>query len=237
MQAFVLSVNPHDDLKIVSVELPKIMLPIKGKPLLEYMILLGKNHNITDYIVNLFWLPERLSGYFGDGSSFGVKITYLPESKSLGTAGSLKKAENILSNTFFVFYADMVVNVDLSKALKFHRDKKAIATFICNDTVIKNNKLIKLDNDKIVKYVSPRSDFSDVRIAGLLILQPEIFKFILKDSKCSLEQDIFPRLIKENYPVYVYRTNEFIENISTPEKYEKVLKDIGSSGLIDQNSK
>src|SRR2546428_10357676 len=105
MKAFILSAGLGTRLRALGLHVPKVMVPIGGKPLLEHHVELFREQGITDLIVNLHYLPEMVVKHFGDGSKFGVRMTYSPEPELLGTAGAIKKMEQTLRDeTFIVFY-------------------------------------------------------------------------------------------------------------------------------------
>src|SRR3989344_735422 len=114
-QAVILCAGLGTRLRPVTDTIPKPMLPLLGKPMLEYNIEQFKKHGVTEFFFNLHYLPEVIREYFGDGSKWGVKITYNFEPKILGTAGGMKSFEDKLDDTFFLIYGDMLSLVDYSK--------------------------------------------------------------------------------------------------------------------------
>ena len=122
MKAFILAAGLGTRLRSLGLDVPKVMVPIGGKPLLEHHLELFKRQGIHEFIVNLHYLPEKITDYFGDGSKFGVSITYSHEPELLGTAGAVKKMETDLrGGSFIVFYGDNLVRVDFAPLVEFHR--------------------------------------------------------------------------------------------------------------------
>src|SRR6266478_244793 len=131
MKAFILAAGLGTRLRSLGLDLPKVMVPVGGKPLLEHHVELFKRQGIHELIVNLHYLPEKITSYFGDGSKFGVRITYSPEPELLGTAGAVKKMErDLLEGTFLVFYGDNLVRVEFAPLIEFHRTRGALATVV-----------------------------------------------------------------------------------------------------------
>src|SRR5262245_43618115 len=107
---------------------PKPMVPIAGKPCIEHIIELLRQHGIEDIVVTMAYLPQAIRSYLGDGSELGVRLEYSVEDTPLGTAGSVKKAEDFLDETFLVISGDALTDIDLGALIAFHREREAIAT-------------------------------------------------------------------------------------------------------------
>src|SRR5687768_1828873 len=107
---------------------PKPMVPIVGKPCMEHIIELGREHGFEDFIITVAFLPQAIRSYFGDGSSLGINVDYSVEESPLGTAGSVRLASGLLGDTFLVISGDALCDFDLTKLLEFHRDRGGVAT-------------------------------------------------------------------------------------------------------------
>jgi len=121
MKALVLAAGEGTRLRPLTLDKPKPMLPIAGKPLLEHTIEWLKHHGITQIAINLHHKPEAITSHFGDGHRWGVEITYSYENPILGTAGAIKKLEDYFDGTFVVFYGDVLTDMNLSALIEFHR--------------------------------------------------------------------------------------------------------------------
>src|SRR6185295_17502008 len=110
--------------------IPKPMVPMANRPMMEHIIRLLKDNGFDDLIVMLYYQPEVIIGHFGDGSAFGVKIQYLRPQADLGTAGCIKFAESQLDEPFLVISGDLLTNFKLKSIVAAHREKKAIATMV-----------------------------------------------------------------------------------------------------------
>jgi len=130
MKAIILCAGRGERLRPLTDTIPKPMIPINNKPVLEYIINLLKKNGIKDIAINTSHLPEKIREYFGDGKKFGVKITYSFEPEMLGTSGALNNFRHFFNTNepFLVFYGDNITNIDLKKMLEFHKQKNAIAT-------------------------------------------------------------------------------------------------------------
>ena len=128
----------------VNSEIPKAMIPICGKPIIEYEVDMAKRQGFTDFIFIIGYLGDQIEAYFGDGSRFGVHIDYFRETQPLGTAGALGLLRDQLTEDFFVFYGDTVMDIDMHRMLAFHQSKQADATLFLhpNDHHIHCNLVI-----------------------------------------------------------------------------------------------
>ena len=131
MKAVIMAGGSGTRLRPLTCNLPKPMVPVANKPMSEHIVNLLKKHNFKDIIFTLHYLPDAIKNYFGDGSEFGCNISYaIEEGKPLGTAGCVKAVQDQLDSTFVVISGDSLTDMDLSKALAFHREKKSKATLI-----------------------------------------------------------------------------------------------------------
>jgi mannose-1-phosphate guanylyltransferase len=212
---------------------PKVMLPIAGKPILEYTVRHLAKLGFYNLIINLHYLPEKITDYFGDGGKFGVSIQYSYEEKPLGTAGAVKKVEHILQSEddFLVLYGDVICNEDYNKMLFAHCGRaSAIATIILHERA-KSNSVVEMDDDcKIVKFVErPAQEVKDKKQnwvnSGLYCFSKKILPLIPKGSICDFPKDIFSDLIK-NGQIYGFPLASYRCAIDSPERYMKAQSDV-----------
>lgn len=128
MKAMILAAGLGTRLRPLTNTVPKVMLPVGSKPLLEYHLDLLKKYGIREIAINLHYLPDAIKNHLGDGSKFGVNITYLFEPELLGTASAVKELGWFFDETFLVIYGDNLVEVDFSKLIKFHELRGGLAT-------------------------------------------------------------------------------------------------------------
>jgi len=213
-------------------EIPKALLPVKGKPILEYQIDLLKNAEIREIFILVGHLGEKIKYHFGDGSRFGVKISYLEQKKkTIGTGYALYLAKNFfLKETFLVLYGDELVEINLKDFIDFHLSSGGIATLALSS--IEKPSLTfygvaKLRGKKIVEFLEkPQEEkgISQVLNAGVFCFEPKIFDYLLPKTNLSLENDIFPRLAKEGKLCgYLFEGKWF--DVGTPEIYARAIKE------------
>jgi NDP-sugar pyrophosphorylase family protein len=127
-KAFILAGGKGTRLKPITHEIPKPLVPLHGKPILEHTFDLLKKYGIKDIIISIGFKGDKIKEYFGNGKKFGVSITYVEETEPLGTAGPLNLARHLLKDTFLMCNADELKNIDLHDMFAFHKESGAIAT-------------------------------------------------------------------------------------------------------------
>lgn len=210
---------------------PKPMVPIANKPVMEHIIDLLKRHKIVNVAATLQYMPDLISDYFGDGDSFGIKMRYYIEQKPLGTAGSVKNAEDFLDETFLVISGDALTDIDLNRAIAFHKDKRSFATLILKrvDVPLEYGVVVTDRDGRIIRFLEKPGwgeVFSDTVNTGIYILSPEIFRYMKRDEKFDFSRDLFPMLLKENRPMYGYVTEDYWCDIGDISAYIQANADI-----------
>lgn len=236
MKAFILAAGAGTRLRPLTFELPKPMIPLVNKPVLEHTIDNLKRHNVSSIMMNLHTMPELITNYFGNGKNFGVEISYSKEETLLGTAGGLKKCKNFFDSTFAVMSGDGLSDVDITSAVEFHKKKKSLATMVLKKVETKFSYGITLTNrfNKIVDFVEKPSwgdVFSDTVNTGIYIFEPEIFKYI-PDGFYDFGKDLWPKLLKLNKPIYAYIMNGHWTDIGNIDEYKNGTRDILEGKII-----
>ncbi len=236
MQAVIMAGGKGTRLASVTKNIPKPMVPVGGKPLLEYQIENLKENGIRDVILIVGYLGEVIRDYFGDGSKFGVNISYYTEEIPLGTAGALAKIINHLEECFFLVFGDLFINVNFNRFLDFHRKQHAAVTLYAhpNSHPYDSDIIIINDEYRVTGWSykkDPRTkDYRNLVNAGLYIMQRETVNEIAEiqlrkaDDKVDLEKELIIPMIDEA-PVYAYCSTEYVKDLGTPERLEKVTKD------------
>jgi D,D-heptose 1,7-bisphosphate phosphatase len=225
----------------VNNEIPKAMIPVAGKPVLEYQIELAKRYGHTDIILIIGHLGEVIQGYFGDGSKWGVSITYFLEKQPLGTAGALPDLKASLSDDFFVFYGDTVMDIALDQFLAFHREKKSMASLFLhpNDHPYDSDLVAVNEDNRIENFFSKPhpADFVGRNLvnAALYILSPSIIDYIPVGEKSDFGKHIFPTCLDAGLSLFGYISPEYIKDMGTPDRYEKVCGDVISGKVARLN--
>ena len=231
IKAVIMSGGKGTRLRPLTCNIPKPMVPIMNKPVMEYSVNLLKSHGIEDIAVTLHYMPSSIIDYFGNGEQFGVKMNYYIEESPLGTGGSVKNAEEFLDSTFLVVSGDAFTNIDFHKALDFHRRKNAKATLILKKEPIplEYGVVITDENGRIIRFLEKPSwgeVFSDTINTGIYILEPEVLDYYKKGENFDFSKDLFPRLLKDNIPMYGYITDEYWCDIGDINSYIKTHEDL-----------
>ncbi len=181
----------------LTLKTPKCMIDINGKTVCEHLFELLKKYGVREIILSVGHLREAAKAYFGDGSNFGVKITYVEEHEPLGTAGPLKLAKKYLHDSFIVTNGDELKNINIPRMFRLHKRKNALAT-IALTTVTDPSQygVARLSGSRILEFVEkPKlgSEPSNLINSGFYILEPEVIDMI-PDGFAMLEKDVFPKL-------------------------------------------
>jgi NDP-sugar pyrophosphorylase family protein len=240
MKAMILAAGFGTRLRPLTQTVPKPMVPVMNRPLLERTIELLRSANILDIAVNVHHLPEEVIAHFGDGSSFGVNLHFSREEKILGTAGGIKAVQGFLEGgTFLVINSDIIVDIDLNQVLEFHRERGSCLTLVVReDDSPKKYDPIEIQQDgRIVHFVGASSmQVSDntkrVMFTGIQIMEPEIFSRIPEGKFCGTTEDVFPEMIEEGLPVFGYLHRDYWIDMGNREQYLKVHKDALDGKII-----
>jgi len=227
----------------VSTEIPKAMIPVNGKPVLELQVELAKRYGYDDFIFVIGHLGEQIENYFGNGSNWDVKISYYVEENSLGTAGALAYLESDLKEDFFVFYGDTVMDIDLCKMYNFHIQNQSEATLLIhpNDHPY-DSDIVIIDKDNKVTQIcnKPHDDNFIARNlvnAALFIFSPSVLSYVELGVKSHIEKDVLPKCLKAGINVFGYNSPEYIKDMGTPDRYLKVCQDVVSGKVARLNWK
>ncbi|MFC2007913.1 sugar phosphate nucleotidyltransferase [Chloroflexota bacterium] len=224
LKAVILVGGPGTRLQPLTNSIPKSMVPVLNRPFLEHTIAYLKRYGVDSIILALNYLPAVIQDYFGDGSKFGVEITYCVEGNPLGTAGAVKNAEKYLQSTFIVLNGDVFTDLDIADMIDFHRYNKAKVTISLKS--VDNPSafgLVETEDTYRVKRFIEKPDPDQITTnwinAGTYILEPEVLEHVPPDNHYMFERGLFPLLIKLGEPVYGYPFHGYWLDMGTPEKY------------------
>ena len=185
-------------------EVPKPMLCLGRRPMLEYILCHLKRHGFNQIGLNLHFMPDTIRGYFGDGSRWGLEIQYSHEPQLLGTAGGTKKMETFFRRAnigrpepFLVHYGDVVTNQDLTAMLDFHRQRKALATLLVHERTASNSVVSFDPEGRINRFLERPSDAERGSVAanwvfsGITICEPGLLDLVPAEKPCDFPRDIF----------------------------------------------
>lgn len=220
-------------------KIPKPMIKINGKPILEYQIDFLKRENFKDIILVTGHLGEQIKIYFGDGSRFGVNITYFHEIEPLGTAGGLYHLKEKLTENFILLNGDIILDVNLSKFIDFHMSRNAKASIIVhpNSHPFDSALIMKGNNDVVLGWLNKeekRTIYKNCVNAGVHILSKYVIEKYMNGKKCDLDRDVLKKMI-ETLTLYAYHSTEYIKDMGTPERYKLVSSDLKSSRVSKRN--
>jgi mannose-1-phosphate guanylyltransferase len=210
---------------------PKPMVPVVNKPFLEHMIDNIRKHHIREIVLAICYLPDHIQSHFGDGSEFGVTLTYAVEETPLGTGGAVKNAESMLDDTFLVFNGDIFSDLDLTEMIAFHRENGAKATIAL--TPVEDPTaygVVELDPQSRVRCFIEKPSWERVTTnlinAGAYVLEPEVLGLIPRDTFCMLERGLFPDLVERDIPFVGYPSKAYWIDIGHPGDYLRLHHDI-----------
>ncbi len=221
MKAMILAAGKGTRVQPITHIIPKPMIPILQKPVMEFLLELLKEHGFKEIMVNVSHLAEEIENYFRDGQRFGVEIAYSFEGRiedgeligdALGSAGGLKKIQdfqNFFDETFVVLCGDALVDLDLTEAVKRHKQRGAIASLITkkvNMEQVSSYGVVVTDEEGRVKAFQEKPSIEDALSdsinTGIYLFEPEIFEHIPSGKKFDIGADLFPKLVDNNLPFY-----------------------------------
>lgn len=214
--------RPYTDL------IPKPMVPVGGRPLLEHTVLFLKERGVTDFIFNLHYLPEKITAHFGDGSRFGVRIRYSDETAMLmGTGGALKKMEPMLDESFLFMYGDELHRFDFSPVADFHARVGATATIVLGRGADpQDGDIARVDarTKRIIDWYIRPHDITALESDlffnnGLYVLSKKVTDYITPHAVEGFDRDVLPRAMAAREPIFGWPTGEGIFDIGTPSHY------------------
>jgi mannose-1-phosphate guanylyltransferase/phosphomannomutase len=202
MKAMVLCAGFGTRLGDLTREIPKPMLDLHSRPMLEYILANLRRHGFDEIGMNLHFTPEAIRDYFGDGSRFSLQIEYSYEPQLLGTAGGTKKMESFFhgSEPFLVHYGDVVTNQDFRAMLEFHRQRSALATLLVHERA-RSNSIVSVNAEgRIEQFLERPTEAERGNVAaswvfsGIAICEPELLELIPAGQFCDFPRDVFVRL-------------------------------------------
>lgn len=231
MKAIVMAGGFGTRLRPLTANIPKPMVPIAGRPVMEHIVLLLKKSKITDITAILYFQSEQIREYFGDGKKWGVSLEYVAATTDFGTAGSVKNAEKNLETRFVVISGDVLTDFNLNEAIDFHIKKKALATIVLTrvENPLDYGIVITGKSGKITKFLEKPGwgqVFSDTVNTGIYILEPEIFTLIPPQMEFDFSRDLFPAMLEKKMKLYGYIATGYWRDIGNMEEYFTAHQDI-----------
>ncbi len=238
MKAMVLAAGVGSRLDPLTRLIPKPLVPIANRPVMEHILSLLKRHNIATVISNLHHLPEQVPAYFGDGKNRQLSLTYKHETKLSGDAGGVRSCREFLEDgTFLVIMGDLITDADISYVVHQHKTKGAIATIALQKVAdVRHFGVAVVDSDSFIKGFqekpSPEEAISDLASTGIYVLEPEVFNHIPAQGDYGFGRQLFPALVQKGLPVLGVQVFGYWSDIGTIENY-KISSFDALRGLID----
>ncbi len=217
---------------------PKPLLPVANKPIMEHVLWLLKRHGFNDTVVTTAFLASLVRNYFGDGEDFGMSLRYATEEMPLGTAGSVKNAEDELRHgPFVVISGDALTDIDLSAMIKSHKQNGALVTIGLTrvPNPLEFGIIIVDDDGRIQRFLEKPTwgqVFSDTVNTGIYVMEPEVLAEVAAGEPVDWSSDVFPRLLDRGAPLHGYIASGYWEDVGTHESYLKAQADV-LAGRVD----
>jgi mannose-1-phosphate guanylyltransferase / phosphomannomutase len=226
MKAVVMAGGEGTRLRPLTSNQPKPMVPIVGKPCMEHILELLREHGLTDVIVTVAFLPQAIRSYFGEGDTLGLNIGYSVEESPLGTAGSVRLAARQLDETFLVISGDALCDVDLTKLIEFHKERGAAVTIGLKsvDNPLEFGIVVTDDEGRIERFLEKPSwgqVFSDTINTGIYVLEPEVLRHIPTDRPYDFSKELFPYLLEMGRPLYGFVMDGYWQDIGNLDQFRQ----------------
>jgi len=231
-------------LKPLTMETPKVLLPVGGVPLIEHTLIWLRSHGVCEVAINLYHLGDKIKDFLGDGSRLGVSITYSLEEKLLGSAGGVKKLERFFDDSFAVVCGDILTDFDLAAMAGFHQVRGSSATLAVIEVANPGQFGIvtMADGGRVLGFVEkppPDAGAGNLGSTGIYILGREVLGYIADRCFSDFGYDVFPNIIKLGLPVYGYRLNagDYLLDIGTIERYRQANEDAKAGKITIRHRK
>ena len=219
-------------LRPMTASLPKPLLPVVNRPIMEHVLRLLRRHGFDETVVTVQFLAGLVRAQFGDGEELGMHLSYATEERPLGTAGSVKNAEAALrDDTFLVISGDALTDIDLRAVVAAHREKGALVT-VCLTRVpdpVEFGIVITDEQQRIERFLEKPSwgqVFSDTVNTGIYVMEPEVFSYVAAGEAVDWSGEVFPALLAAGAPVYGYVAAGYWEDVGTHDSYRRAQADV-----------
>lgn len=216
--------------KLTNDEIPKPLLQMNGKPMLQWQIENLIRYGIRDVIIIVGHLGEKIQEYFGNGDKWKIRIEYIREGKPLGSAGALFYLKSKRNKDFIFIFGDVMFDLEWERFIRFHeRQRGAVTILVHPNSHPYDSDLVMMNDENVVigfNYKgSHRDDYYDNCVnAGLYILKKDVLDIIEKERYYDLEKDVLPELISKGL-VFGYKTPEYVKDAGTPERFRTVSEE------------
>ena len=231
MNAVIMAGGFGTRLRPLSNNLPKPMIPMANKPMMEHIVDLLRQHEITDLVTLLHFQPELIEGHFGDGAAFGVRMTYAGATEDYGTAGAVKNAEGHVTGPFLVISGDLLTDFDLKAAIAFHRERRADLTILLTrvENPLQYGVVITEPDGRISRFLEKPTwseVFSDTINTGIYLLEPQVLDWIPPKREFDFSKDLFPLMMREKRRLFGYVASGYWRDVGDLLEYRLAHQDI-----------
>jgi mannose-1-phosphate guanylyltransferase / phosphomannomutase len=231
MKAVILAGGFGTRLRPLTAHLPKPLVPVGNRPIMEHAVRLLRRHGFTDLTVLLYFLPETITGYFGDGSRWGVNISYVTPNADLGTAGAVKVAMGELGEPVLVISADVLTDLDLTAAAEFHRRQNAEATMVLTrvEMPLAYGIVITDEAGRVTRFLEKPTwgeVFSDTINTGIYLLEPSVLGAIPSGRPYDFGKELFPALLASGRSLWGYVARGYWRDVGDLNEYRAAHLDL-----------
>jgi mannose-1-phosphate guanylyltransferase/phosphomannomutase len=232
MKAVVMAGGEGTRLRPMTANQPKPLLPVANRPIMEHVLRLLRRHGLTETVVTVQFLAALVRNYFGDGHELGMSLSYATEVLPLGTAGSVKNAQEALrDDTFVVISGDALTDVDLTDMIAYHRRMGALVTVGLKavPNPLDFGIVIAREDGRVERFLEKPTwgqVFSDTVNTGIYVMEPEVLDEVAADTSVDWSGDVFPKLLERGAPVYGYVMEGYWEDVGTHESYLRAQADV-----------
>ena len=230
MRAMVLAAGLGTRLRPITFDRPKPMVPVLNRPVMEHILRLLAGHGFDDTIANLHWFPDKITDYFGDGSKFGVSLSYSHEDALLGTSGGVRNAADFLGDDFLIISGDALTDLDLTAMREYHESHDGIATLATKRVTDTTQFGVAITDSEgriggFQEKPQPSEALSDLANCGIYMFRKEIFDYFPApgtskaakagdpDGFADWAMDVFPKLLEEDVPFYSHEIDAYWNDI------------------------
>ena len=226
MRGMILAGGRSTRLYPLTLDLPKPLVPVLDRPVVDHIIDYLANHGVDDIVINVHYLAAQIESYIGDGSRWGVSMAYLREDELMGSAGAVKQVASRFDETFVVIGCDDVTDLDLGEAVRFHRDRGADATIVLHeaDEVSQYGVVVTDGSGRITGFQEkppPGTERSKLVNTGIYIFEPSVLDRIPAKTFYDFGKQVFPELLAAGAKFYGMRTSSYWCDIGTPDEYRR----------------
>jgi mannose-1-phosphate guanylyltransferase/phosphomannomutase len=218
-------------LRPLTMSIPKPMVPVANRPMMDHIVTLLRGHGIKDVVSLLYFQPENITEHFGDGTSHDISMRYMLAEADFGTAGSVKNAQEMLDERFIILSGDVLTDIDISAAVAFHEQRKAMATIVLTRVAepLAYGIVMTDEEGRITRFLEKPSwgeVFSDTINTGMYILEPEVLELIPAKTEFDFSKDLYPLMLQRGMPLYGYIADGYWKDIGNLHEYQLAHEDV-----------